>query len=228
MRVLELPVRFYDQCSRFTTLSLEIGKTAFMLVDCDGDCGPEPNAVIQHMIGPSLDVARQVGMRVIYFHNAPGGEGGPKNISRELHGTRRGRERLGPPGWKPYRPDYAPLIAPLDTEPEFQKADRNGFRDTFADQYLKSWGIETLIAVGFSLRSCLYHTCVGALEHNYRVVALRDCTDPAGTKEFIDTIDKANPEGGWVRYIFLRMLETNEGYTSTSNEFIQGCVSATL
>jgi nicotinamidase-related amidase len=119
------------------------------------------------------------------------------------------------------------LIAPRDTEPEFQKADRNGFRDTFADQYLKSWGIETLIAVGFSLRSCLYHTCIGALEHGYRVVMLRDCTSPPGTKEFSDTVDKSNPEGGWVRFVFLRIFETNEGYTSTSREFVQACQQAT-
>jgi nicotinamidase-related amidase len=221
-------VRFHQEGSRSAVLCLEVDKTAFMLVDCDGDCGPEPNAVIQDRIGPALRMARQSGMKVIYFHNAPGGEGGPKNISRELHGTRYGYERLGPPGWKPYRPNYARAIAPLDTEPEFQKADRNGFRDTFAGQYLKTWNIETLIAVGFSLRSCLYHTCVGALEHNYRVVTLRDCTDPPRTNEFSDTLDEANPEGGWVRYVFLRMLETNEGYTSTSEEFIQVCAETTL
>jgi nicotinamidase-related amidase len=223
VRVITLPVRFYRDKPEFATLTLEVDKCALMLVDCDGDCGSEPNAVIRQRIAPALYSARELGMKVIYFHNAAGGEGGPRNISRELHGTRHGYERLGPPGWKPYRPDYAPWIAPLGTEPEFQKADRNGFRDTFADQYLKTWGIETVIAVGFSLRSCLYHTCVGAQEHNYRVVTLRDCTDPAGTNEFVDTVDKENPEGGWVRFIFLRMLETNEGYSSTSDEFVRAC-----
>ena len=111
----------------------------------------------------------------------------------------------------------------MDTEPEFQKAERNGFRDTFADQWLKTWGIDTLIAAGFSLRSCLYHTCIGALEHNDRVVLLRDCTDPPGTKEFPDTLDPANPEGGWLRFAVRRIVETNEGYTSTAGEFVEAC-----
>ncbi|MEO5953939.1 MAG: hypothetical protein ABIQ44_15860, partial [Chloroflexia bacterium] len=81
-------MRFYDQRSRSAILSLPIETTAFMLVDCAGDCGSEPNEVIHQWIGPALGMARQVGMRVLYFHNAPGGEGGPKNIVRELHGTR--------------------------------------------------------------------------------------------------------------------------------------------
>ncbi len=162
-------------------------------------------------------------MKVIYFHNAPGGEGGPENIHRELHGTRHDCERLDPSGWKPHSPIYSASIAPQAADPEFQKADRNGFRDTFADQYLKTWGINTLIAAGFSLRSCLYHTCIGALEHNYRVIMLRDCTCPPGTKEFQDTLDAGISEGGWVRFVLLRMFETNEGYTSTSGGLIDAC-----
>ena len=207
----------------YRTLDIDVVGTALMLVDCYGDCGPENNKVIKDNIAPVLAAAREVGTKVIYFHNAPGGEGGPRNISRELHGTRHARERLDPSGWKPSRPSYFPIIAPLDTEPEFQKADRNGFRDTFAGQYLKTWGIDTLIAVGFSLRSCLYHTCIGAMEHNFRVIMLRDCTSPPGTNEFADTLDNHNPEGGWVRYAIMRLFETNEGYTSTSHEFIEAC-----
>ena len=225
MNIVNLPVRFYDEQAKYVTLPLDTSKTAFMLVDCYGDCGPERNALIETSIAQALTAARSAGMKVIYFHNSPGGEGGPLNISRELHGTRHGHERQGPPGWKPSRPAYSPAIAPLDDDPEFQKADRNGFRDTFAGAYLKTWGLDTLIAVGFSLRSCLYHTCIGAMEHNLRVVMLRDCTCPPGTNEFPDTLDDQNPEGGWVRYTILRLFETNEGYTSTADEFVQACLS---
>jgi nicotinamidase-related amidase len=221
---IDLPVRFHDHQQRHTTLSLLADRTAFAIVDCYGDCGPEHNLVVERQIAPALAVARRIGMKIIYFHNAPGGEGGPGNVSRELHGTRHGRERLGPRGWKPIQPDYAPSIAPRDDEPEFQKAQRNGFQDTFVEQYLRTWGIDTLVVVGFSLRSCLYHTVHGAVEHNYRAIVLRDCTCPAGTKEFPDTLDPANPEGGWVRFVLQRMIETNEGYTATSAEFVRACL----
>ncbi|HUE75973.1 MAG TPA: isochorismatase family cysteine hydrolase [Chloroflexota bacterium] len=228
MPTIDLPVRFHDYQQQHTILAVPVDRTAFAIIDCFGDCGPEHNLVVENQIAPALAAARRVGMKVIYFHNAPGGEGGPWNVSRELHGTRLGRERLGPPGWKPSRPDYAPAITPRDDEPEFQKAQRNGFRDTFADQYLRTCNIDTLIMVGFSLRSCLYHTVHGAMEHNYRAIVLRDCTCPAGTKEYSDTIDPSNPEGGWVRFIFLRMIETNEGYTATSIDFARACAGAQL
>lgn len=110
-------------------------------------------------------------------------------------------------------------------EAEFQKANRNGFVGTFADQYLRTWQIETLVFTGFSLKSCLYHTCVGAQERNYRVVALRDCVCPPGTKEYQDTLDASNPEGGWMRFAVLRLIETNVGYTSTSQAFVQACAA---
>lgn len=45
---------------------------------------------------------------------------------------------------------------------------------------------------------------------------LRDCTN---STEFPDTVDPSNPEGGWLRFVFLRMYETDIGYTSTSSEF---------
>lgn len=59
-----------------------------------------------------------------------------------------------------------------------------------------------------------------------RVVLLRDCTRPPGTKEFIDTLDPDNPEGGWVRFVFLRIFETNRGYTSTLAELTAACRAA--
>ena len=50
--------------------------------------------------------------------------------------------------------------------------------------------------VGFSLKSCLLNTCIGAEEHSFRVIVLRDCVCPPGAKEYPDTLDAGNPEGG--------------------------------
>src|SRR5262249_6504569 len=68
--------------------------------------------------------------------------------------------------------------------------------------------------------------CMGARHHNYRVILLRDCTTPPGSGEFADTLDTANPEGGWMRFVFLRQFETNIGYTSTSSEFTRAVDTA--
>ena len=36
-------------------------------------------------------------------------------------------------------------------------------------------------------------------------------------------MDPANPEGGWLRFAVRRIVETNEGYTSTAGEFVRAC-----
>ncbi|WP_019587826.1 isochorismatase family cysteine hydrolase [Deinococcus apachensis] len=220
---LQLPVRWWSDHDQHAhrTLTLESSTVAFLLVDCDGDApGRYDQGVKTDVIAPALHAARSFGVRVVYLHNAPGGEGGPRNIHRELHGLRHGRERLGSSSWKPLRPAYLPELTPRDDEAEFQKAHQNGFRDTALDPYLRSWGVETLVLVGFSLKSCVYHTAWAAQERNYRVVLLRDATCPPGAKEYADTRDMTLPEGGWTRHVILRLLETNVGYTATSADWI--------
>jgi len=43
---------------------------------------------------------------------------------------------------------------------------------------------------------------------------------------FADTQDPANPEGGWMPYVFLRWFEELIGYTTTSESFLAACTSA--
>lgn len=50
---IALSVRFTgdsEERPAFTTLYLEAKRTVFLLVDCDGDCGPLCNAVIENNI----------------------------------------------------------------------------------------------------------------------------------------------------------------------------------
>jgi nicotinamidase-related amidase len=224
IHTIELSVRWWSDSQAYAhrTLRLPVDRVALVLIDCDGIF--DPASYDYHtkvnVVTPALQAARRIGMPIVYFHNAPGGEGGPSNINRELHGLREAKERLGLSGWKPFHPRYDDRIAPHDQDAQFQKAHRNGFRDTFADQYLRTWGIDTLLMAGFSLKSCLYHTCAGAHEHNYRVIVLRDGVCAAGTKEYPDTLDPNNPEGGWMRFVMLRLIETNIGYTTLSAELI--------
>ncbi|CAG7658512.1 hypothetical protein PAECIP111802_07062 [Paenibacillus allorhizosphaerae] len=147
-------------------------------------------------------------MKIVYFFNAIYGVGGPNDVTTKIHGL-----DFLENSWKPLIPTFNPLIQPLDNEAIIPKSHKDGFNGTVLDYYLKTWNIDTLITVGFHLKSCLFHTCVGARHHNYRVVMLRDCTN---SSEFPDTVDDKNPEGGWLRFVFLRIYETDIGFTSTS------------
>jgi nicotinamidase-related amidase len=222
MHKLTLPVRFYG--SDQATLTLDLRSTAVMVVDANG---AQSAPLLTETIAPVLQAARTVGVRVFYLHEDGYGTGGPADITRELHGERHGHALddlfFQPPQWTGAIPTYHPAIAPALDEADFPKSSKDGFQSTNADYYLRSWGITTLLAVGFALRSCLYHTCMGARHQNYRVILLRDCTTPPGEGEFPDTRDPANPEGGWMRFVFLRQFETNIGYTATGHDFVVAC-----
>jgi nicotinamidase-related amidase len=222
---LRLPVRFYNGPAD-VTIDLDPAATALMIVDCDGEFDRRRGAVIEEHIAPALAAARRIGMKVFYFYEASYGIGGPRDIYHHLHAA-AGQGVLAPSGWKPAPRPYTPSIAPRPEEPEIPKDNRDGFTGVHADRFLKTWGIDTLIAAGFALASCLYHTCLGAKDRNYRVVLLRDCTCPPGVSEFPDTLDAGNPEGGWMRFAFLRLFEAKVGFTSTSREFIRACADAT-
>jgi nicotinamidase-related amidase len=221
MTLAALPVRFYGGPVD-ASIELDSAATAFLVVDCDGDQGPKRNAVIEQSIAPALAAARRAGMKVLYLYEAAYGTGGPREIGSRLRAA-AGRPPLAPGGWKPYPRPYASSIAPRPEEPELPKDNRDGFTGVHADRFLKTWGVDTIVAVGFALTSCLYHTCLGAKDRNYRVVMLRDCTCPPGASEFPDTLDETSAEGGWMRFAFIRLFEAKVGFTSTSCEFIHAC-----
>jgi nicotinamidase-related amidase len=160
---------------------------------------------------------------VLYIHNDFSLADEPGSIKRELHGTRWGNAEAAhrpPPPRTPLKPQYSPAIQPLPHEPDFPKREWSGFHETHVDYHLHCYDIKTLIATGFSQRACLYQTLAGAVEHNYRVILLRDCTF---SSEYPDTLDPSLPEGGWLRKIMFRNFEHIIGYTSTSAEFAAAC-----
>ncbi len=225
---LELPVRFTGQDERhpeFTTLELPVDRTALLLIDCNGDCGQECNTVIRTTIAPALAAARSVGIKGIFTYDE-GRIHGPASRPAEYHELRRGkapREQL----LRAAQARWADCIAPKDNEPTIAKRTQNAFLGTYLDNYLRSWKIETLITVGFSFKSCLFYTLVGAFEREYRVVFLRDGTHPPGTNEFPDTIDPKVADGGWVRLVMTRLIEDHLGYSSTCTELVRACTTVT-
>lgn len=233
MAMVCLPVRWYGGAGYyrgeqqadgtcFGSIELEVARTAFLIVD--SDCGPG-NPHVEEGIKPALGAARSIGVRVVYIHNDFSLCDEPGSIKREIHGTRWGDTEAAArpsPARQPVQPDYSPSIRPLPGEPDFPKREWSGFHDTQVDYHLRCWDIRNLVAVGFSQRSCLYFTLAGAVEHNYRVVMLRDCTHSA---EYPDTVDEGLPEGGWLRKVMLRNFEHVIGYTSTAAQFVAACAA---
>ena len=229
MTTFALPVRWYhgagyyqgqhhEDGHRYQDMDLDLEQTAFMIVD--SDCG-EGNPYVEDGIAPALRAARRASMHVIYIHNDFSLADEPGSIKREIHGTRWGTADAATrpaPDRAPVQPGYSASIQPLAHEPDFPKREWSGFHETHVDYHLRCHGIKTLIAVGFSQRACLYLTCTGAVEHNYRVIMLRDCTHSA---EYPDTVDESLDEGGWLRKIMERNFEHVIGYTSTSDEMVE-------
>ena len=156
-----------------------------------------------------------------------GGVGNDKVVQREdghcyadLELGNEGEADRSPPVRTPVVPNYSLSILPLPPEPDFPKREWSGFHETHVDYHLRCYDIKNIVAVGFSQRSCLYQTLNGAVEHNYRVIMLRDCTH---SSEYPDTVDERLPEGGWLRTVMLRNFEHVVGYTSTSAEFTAAC-----
>lgn len=222
MSEISLPIRFTSNDgtgSLFDTLVLLPSNSALLLVDCDGDCGEAGNKVINENIAPALQTARSVGIRPIFIYGDGWLPDGANSRAAEYHRTRRGH----PPHqeqWRPGNPAWAESIAPLDGEPLIGKKAQNAFVGTYLDIYLRTHNIDTLLLVGFSFKSCLFYTTIGAFERNYRAVFLRDGTDPPGTNEFADTVDANLSEGGWVRNILTRLIEDHLGYSSTCAQLI--------
>lgn len=211
---LELPVRKYDADPELR-ININPKTTAFLLVDCDESSAD--NQIVENQIHSALKIARESGMKIVYLFNAIHGVGGPNDVTTKIHGL-----DFLENSWKPLTPKFNQLIQPHDDEAVIPKSHKDGFNGTVLDYYLKTWNIDTIIAAGFSIKSCLFHTCIGARHNNYRVVMLRDCTN---SSEFPDTVDTENPEGGWLRFVFLRIYETDIGYTSTSTDLMKASLN---
>ena len=225
---INLPVRFTgdpEDISVDSLLELPPEKTAFLIVDCVGVREDDPlRRVIDEKISPSVHAARDAGMRVVYIYSYPsGGSDGPYSVYQELHRTRRQES------WKAHRwrrtiePPWPASIEPHAEDAMIAKCAQNSFQNSMLDDYLRGWGVTTVLVTGFSFKSCVFYTMVGAFERNYRVVLLRDGTHPAGMNEFRDTLDDSLPEKGWVRLVLTRLIEDHLGYTSTCQQLIDAC-----
>ena len=228
MAQITVPIRYYKDFKGgydygHEELTLDLSACAFLLVDVDGGA---PNPTTENYIAPALAAARKLGLRVAYVHNDLRLVADPGNIVGEVWGKTKMPGGNALEGWakrREYTPNYLDCVAPREGEKNFPKWIWSGFHDTFLDQHLRSWGVQTLFVVGYSRRACLHYTCAEAVGRNYRVVLLRDCSNAPGEIEMPDTLDDSLPEGGWINRITLRNFEHLIGYTTTSAEFVAAC-----
>lgn len=216
------------------TLELDLAQTAFLLVDVYGkgyDEGFEPGPdmpdfyvppaddptadIVRNRIAPAKAAAKRAGLRVAYLTNylSPGLSEGTewRNMSIRTCGVDVLQE------WQPPTPilEHADVIAPESGEPVIGKQLYSGFFETHLDSLLRGWGVRDLVVVGFDSRICLGTTVTEAMYRNYRVVVLRDATR---TREYPETRD-----GEWANFLAIRFIESNVGYTATTDDFIRAC-----
>lgn len=240
-RTLTLPGRYYRHYppseplgETEELLTLRIDETAFLLVDVYGQAYDEDfvapadlpsfyaqekddprGLIVRNKIAPAKASAKRAGLRVAYLTNylSPGLSEGTewRNMSIRTAGVDVLQE------WVPPTPilDHADVIAPQPGEPLIKKQYYSGFFETHLDSLLRGWGIRNIIAVGFDSRICLGTTVTDAMYRNYRVVVLRDAIY---TLEYPET-----QAGGWANFLAIRFIETNVGYTATTEDFIKSC-----
>jgi ureidoacrylate peracid hydrolase len=219
------------------TLALTSEDTVFLLVDVYG-ARYQPGAevrdlpafyrppaddafkrVVLECIVPARAAAREAGIRVVYLanHLSPGlSEGSEfRNMSLRTCGV----DVLS--AWLPPTPilEHAPIIAPGPDEPLIHKQHYSGFFGTPLDSILRGYGVRTLVVVGFDSRICLAATVTDAMQHDYRVVVLRDAIR---TTEYPETSDE-----GWANRLAERYIESNVGYTALTGAFIAACQAVT-
>jgi nicotinamidase-related amidase len=215
-------------------LELRLDETVFLLVDVYGkayepDERPDPDLpsfyvpgpgdrnakIVRELIVPARAKAREIGLRRVYLTNylSPGLT--ERSEWRNMSIRTCGVDVLE--AWQPPTPilEHASIIAPGPDEPLVRKQLYSGFFETHLDSLLRGYGARNLVVVGFDAAICLGTTVTEAMYRDYRVIVLRDAIR---TKEYPET-----EEGGWANFMAVRFIESNVGYTATTDDFLAAC-----
>jgi ureidoacrylate peracid hydrolase len=245
--MIELDSRYYraypvddPQGHASEQLRLDRARTVFLLVDVYG-VGFDPSqrsgelpefyrsqvegsreVVVDHIV-PAKIAAKAACLPIVYLanHLSPtlNERSEWRNLSLRVHGIdvltawREPNEILA----------YSEIMAPGEGEYLVKKQLYSGFFETQLDSLLRSLNAYNLITVGFDSRICLAATVLDAMYRNYRVIVLRDCVGTAaeatGSATDMDARRRAEADA-------IRFIETNVGYTSTSQQWVEACTAA--
>lgn len=148
--------------------------TALLVTDVQNDfCKDEARQAMIPYIGRVLEVARQVGVLVVYIQNTVLPDGlsdAPSDLMRRrklsintevtIEGT-----------WGHQIVDQ---LKPRPKDPIVRKHRLSAFIGTTLDIMLRSKNIQTVVVTGTATHGCVINTAYGAIAHNYYVVVVED------------------------------------------------------
>jgi nicotinamidase-related amidase len=233
----------------FVDETVDLGRTALLVVDVYGqglnaddelrhhpamDSGKDKlwtENALQH-VAPTIAAARRAGLPVIYvsnssphieFNHSQFGQVINRALNTDIEDLLS--EPIGDPLEYNRRDnhfiEYSKALAPCPGDYYVRKHFYSGFKDTRLDTLLRNLDIKTLICVGYSGDVCLFCTLIDAMELNYQVVLLRDCTRSTEIPE---------DEGGQISYTerMVIWIESYAGTSITSAEFVEALQHADL
>ncbi len=246
---LQYPPEHYTGPS-YTDIKVDSSRAALLVVDVygegftaeDGEFRHHPSFTpekerawsdisVKH-IKPAIEAAHKAGLPVIYVSNSS-----PRiAINRSSWGRLINRslntdveDLLSEPNVDPKEYNsrdnkfiaYSKALAPQPTDYYVRKHFYSGFKDTRLDTLLRNLDIKTLFCVGFSGDICLFCTMIDAMELNYDVILLRDCTL---------SLEIPEDEGNRISYTerMIIWVESYAGVTITSDDFTQALRKAHL
>ena len=228
-------------------VEIDMNRVAFLLVDIyglgfspeDGVAHPRPalvswtveqeKAVTVGKIKPALDAARRAGMPIVYVSNsAPKIDLAHSEFNKQMKRAYNfdfavdcTEDSVDPREFH-YGPSaflkHSKIIAPRPEDYYIRKLYYSGFCDTRLDKLLRHLDVKTLVFVGYALDVCLHCTMIDAMNANYEVFFLRDCT-------LTDAEDIPGNTPGSMTYTerMIHWHEMNVGRSTTMEEFVKAC-----
>lgn len=232
------------------TVDIDTPTSAFVLVDVYGlgfsenDDTPHPRSSLDswtvdqekrvnvEKIKPAADAARSIGLPIIYVSNsapriALSGSEFIKQLKRSIDFDWEeccAEDAVDPLEYH-HGPSnylkYSKVLEPQQTDYFIRKLYYSGFKDTRLDALLRHLGVKTLLFVGHATDVCLHCTMIDALNLNYEVIFLRDCT--------MSSVESLPGEVQGTYGFTDRMIIWSEiyvGRSSTSEDFVRACAAA--
>lgn len=180
-------------------------------------------------IKPALDAARALGLPIIYVSNsapriALQNSEFIKQLKRSIDfdWEENCAEDTVDPLEYHHGPSrflkYSKILEPHPEDYFIRKLYYSGFKDTRLDTLLRHLNVKTLVFVGFAADVCLHCTMIDALNLNYEVVLLRDCT--------LSSVESLPGEQEGSLGFTDRMVIWSEiyvGRSTTSEDFVRAC-----
>lgn len=183
-------------------------------------------------IKPALDAARSLGLPIIYVSNSA------PRIALHNNELIKQLKRSIDFNWEECCAEdvvdpleyhsgpskflkYSKLFEPQSSDYFIRKLYYSGFKDTRLDALLRDLDVKTLVFVGYAADVCLHCTMIDALNLNYEVILLRDCT-LSGIEALAG--EKQGTYGFTDRTVI--WSEIYVGRTTTSEDFARACGNA--